>query len=527
MAVTVETRGARGVAFDPAGFGWFLFAVAAGLPLFWTGLAGLAAEWSRPEYSHGPIIPLLSFYIFLRETKAVPPPVRPVTDRWPGVLVIATALTMALLGNLVAIDDIVFYALIVWTAGLILVGFGFSRGVVFWASVVHLVFMLPLPQFLYWKLTVELQFVSSEIGVWLVRAAGVPVFLDGNVIDLGTYKLLVAEACSGLRYLFPIMSFSYVFAVLYRGPFWHRIALLLAAAPIAVLMNALRIGAIGILVDRYGIGQAEGFLHFFEGWVIFLSCVGLLFLLAIGLQRLTRHPRPLSEAVDLDFSGLGAELRRVLTLAPSRAMVAAACLTAALSAAWVLAPARPVAAIERDPFSLMPRELAGWSGAVRGLEPAIEAVLGADDYVAASFSNPEETAPVDLFAAYYLSQTGTEGIHSPEVCIPAGGWEIVAIAPVQVRLAGGTGFRANRAVIRKDLETQLVYYWFETGGRRLTNDFAVKFYTVADGLLRGRTDGALVRVITPIGPDGAAAAEARLARFLEASLGRLGRHLPE
>ena len=102
---------------------------------------------------------------------------------------------------------------------------------------------------------------------------GVPVYLDGNVIDLGVYKLQVAEACSGLRYLFPIMSFTYVFAVLYRGPLWHKLVLLALAVPIAVLMNAVRIGIIGILVDRYGIAQAEGFLHVFEGWVVFLSCI--------------------------------------------------------------------------------------------------------------------------------------------------------------------------------------------------------------------------------------------------------------
>ena len=76
---------------------------------------------------------------------------------------------------------------------------------------------------------------------------GVPVFLDGNIIDLGVYKLQVAEACSGLRYLFPIMSFSYVFAVLYRGSVWHKIVLLLAAVPIAVVMNSIRIGVIGLL----------------------------------------------------------------------------------------------------------------------------------------------------------------------------------------------------------------------------------------------------------------------------------------
>ena len=138
-----------------------------------------------------------------------------------------------------------------------------------------------------------------------------PVFLDGNVIDLGVYKLQVAEACSGLRYLFPIMSFTYVFAVLYRGPVWHKLVLLLSAVPLAVLMNSVRIGVIGILVDRYGIAQAEGFLHVFEGWVIFLSCIAILFGMAKAMQRLSGDRRPLGEALDLDFSGLGAQIARV------------------------------------------------------------------------------------------------------------------------------------------------------------------------------------------------------------------------
>ena len=67
------------------------------------------------------------------------------------------------------INDIVFYALIVWIFGLVLTLFGARRGIVFWPSVLHLVFMLPLPQFLYWRFNTGLQFVSSEIGVWLRR----------------------------------------------------------------------------------------------------------------------------------------------------------------------------------------------------------------------------------------------------------------------------------------------------------------------------------------------------------------------
>jgi exosortase D (VPLPA-CTERM-specific) len=511
------------------GLFWLGIAVVSTLPLFWIGLTGLAEAWSRPEFSHGPVIPVLSFYMFLRELKAVPPVPGPVRDRWPGVALIGLGLGLAVIGNLVRIDDIVFYALIVWVAGMVLTGFGWARGRAFWPSVLHLVFMLPLPQFLYWEINTALQLVSSQIGVGLVRLAAVPVFLDGNIIDLGIYKLQVAEACSGLRYLFPIMSFTYVFAVLYRGPAWHKLVLLLSAVPLAVLMNSVRIGVIGILVDARGIAQAEGFLHAFEGWVIFLACIAILFLMAKAMQRLSGDRRPLGEALEMDFSGLGAEIGRVRGVAPSAGLIAAACLTAAISAAWALAPARAVAVPAREPFGLFPSRVGDWTGTRGALAPSVEATLGADDYLAAYYRSPDEAAGVDLFLTYYEVQTDGDAIHSPEVCLPGAGWEVFSIDPVEVTLPG-TGFATfalNRAVIQKGLEKQLVYFWFEGRGRRLTSDFAAKFYTVADGMTMGRSDGGLVRVITPVGPGGEAEADARLRRFLADAADRLPRFIPE
>jgi exosortase D (VPLPA-CTERM-specific) len=528
MSVTVHPRdgGVARLAVDPAGLAWFLVAVVAALPLFWIGFTGLAAAWTRPEFSHGPVIPLLSFYMFLREMRAVPPSAAPVTDRGAGVAVVVLALLVALMGNLVRIDDIVFYAMIVWVGGLVLTLFGLRRGILFWPSVLHLVSMLPLPQFLYWRVATGLQHVSSEIGVALVGALGVPVFLDGNIIDLGVYKLQVAEACSGLRYLFPIMSFSYVFAVLYRGSVWHKVVLLLLAVPIAVLMNSVRIGIIGVLVDRYGIAQAEGFLHVFEGWVIFLSCIALLFATVKGMQWLSGDRRPLGEAIDLDFTGLGGQLARVLTIPASRGLVAAALLTAALAAAWLLAPRTAAEPAPRDPFALFPMQLDDWSGARATLPPNMEATLGADDYLASVWHSPGEAEPVDFFLSFYRSQTEGEAIHSPEVCLPATGWEVARIAQVTVPVAG-RAMPLNRAIIQKGLEKQLVYYWFEGRGRQMTNDFAAKFYTVADSMTRGRTDGGLVRIITPLGAGGEAEADARLQRFMAAGLDRLPRFIPE
>ena len=510
--------------------------VLASLPLFWTGFVSLIEAWATPEYSHGPIIPLISLYLFLREMRKLgpPAPAEQVRDRWPGVAVLAMGLGLAALGNLMGIPDIVTYGLIVWTAGLVLIAFGWARGRHHQLPVLHLIFMLPLPQALYWQLTIFLQGVSSELGVAFVALAGIPVYLDGNIIDLGVYKLQVAEACSGLRYLFPILSFSYLFAILYRGPLWHKAVLLLAAAPITVFMNSVRIGIIGILVDSYGIEHAEGFLHAFEGWVIFLACVGILMVMAWGLQRLRARPLPFAEAIDLDFDGFGTEIARLRGMAASAALGVAIALTAAGSA-WVATSPFSAAdpALSRESFRLFPRSLGPWSGAQRQLEPEIEAILDADDTLLADYIAPDETAPVNLFSVWFANQT-RGAIHSPEVCLPAGGWEVFSLAPHSVSLprapgleAGFERFEVNRAVIQKGFDKQLVYYWFEQRGQRLTGDFATKLLTLRDRLTEGRADGGLMRVITPIPPDETEAqADARLTRFLAEALQRLPQFIP-
>jgi exosortase D (VPLPA-CTERM-specific) len=515
-------------ALSPLGLAWFLALVFAPLPVFWLGLVSLGRAWSTAEYSHGPLIPAISLYLFLRELRRETPADRALpVDRRPGLAVLLFALLFGIFGNLVRIPDVVTYAYILWVGGVVLVVMGWARGRHHQLPVLHLVFMLPLPTFVYLKFTVFLQGISSELGVWFVRLAGVPVYLEGNIIDLGIYKLQVAEACSGLRYLFPILSFSYLFGILYRGPFWHKAVLFLMAAPLTIFMNSVRIGIIGVMVNSYGIGHAEGFLHFFEGWVIFGACVAILFLTAIALQRLTPNPKPLSVTIDLDTEGLGHEMRRILAVPPSAGLAAAALLSLAVALAFVAAPPRQAAEVDRDPFLLYPRNLGAWSGVPEPLEPDIARVLGADDYINATWQAAGEV-PVNLFVAWYARQTEGEGIHSPEVCLPVGGWEVFSIDPHPVSLPGTPygDFTVNRAVIQKGLSKQLVYYWFEQRGKRMTNDYAAKASVVWDSLTLGRTDGALMRVTTPIEAGDEAAADARLVRFLELSMERMPRFVP-
>lgn len=166
--------------------------------------------------------------------------------------------------------------------------------------------------------------------------------MKSNIIDLGVYKLQVAKACSGLRNLFPILSFSDIFGIFYRDSFWNKAVLFLMAVPLTVLMNSFRIRMIGVLVNNYGIGDAEGFLHFFECWVIFGACIGILFLSSIALQRRTANPKPLVDTIDLDFSGFGTQLCRFTGVAASRGLRTGALLSLAVGTAFVVAPERPI-----------------------------------------------------------------------------------------------------------------------------------------------------------------------------------------
>ena len=523
--------------FQTWGLVWLALAVIGAGVYFQTGIAALLEAWSTPEYSHGPLIPVLSAFLFLRHLKSIPVLPGPVTDRGPGIAVLILAFLLGGVGRLIQIQDFVAYAMILWVGGIILISFGWRQGRVFWPSVLHLVYMLPLPGVLYYGLSTWLQGVSSHLGVWFLQLASVPVFLDGNIIDLGVYKLHVAEACSGLRYLFPILSFSYIFAVLYRGPTWHKAVLLLSAAPITVVMNAVRIAIAGVGVDRFGLEFVEGLTHFFEGWVIFLACVILLFLLAWLLLLLQPGRMGLLDALDLNTDGLATQAARLRLVEPSRALIGTAVVMLAGAIVWQSIPPRPLAMVEREPFYDFPSRLGDWTASPPNrLDPATEKILAADDYHAVTLTKAGEAQPVDFFVAWYRDQM-TGGTHSPTVCLPGAGWEIADLEPVQSPdgigdggIGGGIGgapFTLNRAVIQKGLERMLVYYWYDQQGVRTSSSYYAKYLLTVSKVRSGRSDGALVRLITPIARgESDATAEARLKDALRDVVGPLPRFVP-
>ena len=505
---------------------WMLFAAAALLLLigFSDSLKPMMNEW-LDQYSHALLIPLISAYLIWQQRGALARiEFRP---RWEGVAVTVLGGGIHLVGQLSSIFTLSQWGLLICIYGLLLSFIGWNGSRPIMGPLAILALMIPLPEFVLKDLSGGLQLISSRLGVAFMRLCGVTVFLEGNIIDLGSYKLQVAEACSGLRYLFPLMTLSILMAYLFRAPWWKRLVLFLSSIPISVLMNSLRVGAIGVLVEHWGSQMAEGFLHQFQGWAVFMVSFALLVMEMMLLAQLSSPRAPWREVFGLTAAPVlpaPPALRRVPASLPAALLA-----VLAIALVSVAIPYRSDAVPPRRALVDFPSDLGGRAAHRESLDPESLTSLGLNDYLLANYVRPGAT-PINLYIAWYDSQQAGRSAHSPASCLPGGGWQISRFSQIDVAKVrvGTTPLRVNRAVIRYGSRTQLVYYWFQQRGRVVTNEYLVKWFLFWDGLLRNRSDGALIRVSIPVSSDAPEhSADRELARFLSQIAPRLRGFIPD
>ena len=505
---------------------------AAGLALAWAfrdAIELLIQVWSTSEeYGYGYAIPAIAaFFIWQKKNEIAE---IPFTGSWIGALLLLFGGLLLVLGELATLYTVIQYGFVVSLSGLVYALVGWRAFKVLLAPMAVLLFMIPLPGFLYQNLSAELQLISSQIGVAVIRLFGISVYLEGNVIDLGAYKLQVVEACSGLRYLFPLTSLAFIAAYLFRGALWKKAIIFVSSAPITVFMNSFRIGVIGVLVEYGGPGQAEGFLHDFEGWVVFMGCMAILILEMWILAKVGRDSLPFSEAFAVTFpeplSNADSPFRARSLPMPFKVALPVVVLIAFIP--QVLG-GRVEQVPQRPSFAEFPMRVGDWQGKRDSLEQIYIDTLKFEDYVIADYRNSQQE-PVNFYVAYYGSQRKGESAHSPRSCIPGGGWRIASHERKLVPLQAGSDSAVpiNRLLIQKGEYKQLVYYWFQGRGRNITNEYLVKWYIFWDALTRNRTDGALVRLTTFLQPgDDPADGDKRLMAFLKQVADPLRDYIPE
>ncbi len=472
--------------------------------LYADSLRFLMQTWLEDDnYSHGPFIPLISLYlIWLRRTQ-----LQTVERRgsWWGLPIVAVGLLVYIVGEFAAMYAVVHFSLWIVIVGLLACAIGLSGIHLLAFPLLYLLAALPLPVFLQNELSSRLQLWSSALGIGCLQLVGVMAYREGNVIDLGPIQLQVVEACSGIRYLFPLMALTLLCAYLYRESFWKRALLVLSSIPISILLNGFRIGAIGILVEAYGGSAAEGFSHFFEGWVFFVASLGLLcaemWLLARVGSSATRRPfaqliGPPAAAVSA--STLAVHPSTAARVSPAPLLAGGVLLILAAFAAPSVAP-HDFPPPARQSLLDFPLQLGEWGGISSVMERQYLDALQLDDYVLADYSAVEKV-PVNVYVAYYQSPKKGLSSHSPRQCIPGGGWEITSFETVRLDHASGTApaLDVNRVAIQKGGQKQIVYYWFKQRDRLITSEYLVKFFLFWDSLTRHRSDGALVRLVSSV-----------------------------
>jgi len=470
-------------------------------------LAYMVGQWESEEYNHSFLIPLIAILLLLQKVPALN--ARPVETSWFGVGALCVTLVMLVVGELSALYSIVQYAYVGIIGSIFLTLLGMRGFKLIWIPLCYLLFMVPIPGFLLNNLSQSLQLISSEIGVFVIRLFDISVYLEGNVIDLGTYQLQVVEACSGLRYLFPLSSFGFLVAYLFQAPIWQRAVLFISTGPITVLMNSFRIGVIGVLVENWGIGQAEGFLHYFEGWVIFVACLALLVSEIWLFHKLSGVAGSMWDRLDLSFDSKTISALSFVRSEKFSPLIAAIVILGVSVVALQMVEERDEVHPKRSAFVQFPLIHQDWIGRQGYIENNVLDTLKLTDYVMSDYKHPQFDLPVNFYVAYYESQRKGASIHSPRSCIPGGGWEIESLATKNVGSSSGGLELVNRVLIRKGDNRQLVYYWFQQRNRVLTNEYVVKWYLFWDSLTKSRTDGALVRLVVPI-PDGYSIEEAEL-----------------
>jgi exosortase len=252
--------------------------------LYGPTLKGLIQQWWRdPDYSYGFFVPLFSAYVLWhRRDRWLKSDIKPANF---GFLVMLGAIGLLLLGSLGAELFTSRVSLLVLLAGMILFlcGTKVLRDVSF--PLGFLIFMIPLPVIIYNQITFPLQLIASRWATSWLELAQVPVLRDGNVLVFANYSLGVIEACSGIRSLMSLLALAVAYGHLAERRRWARYALVVLTVPTTLVTNALRITMAGALAHRFGAVAAEGFLHEFSGWAIFLSALALMFGCHWVLQR--------------------------------------------------------------------------------------------------------------------------------------------------------------------------------------------------------------------------------------------------
>ena len=493
-------------------------------------LAKLGKDWWTDEnYSHGLLVPFVIGFIVWMEFDELQKVFKK-PKFWFGSGLILAALLMLLGGTLGAELFTQRISFVLILVGIVIYFFGTKILQLLVVPFVLLLLAIPIPQIIFNKIAFPLQIYASQIAVWGIRLFGIPTVRKGNVFEIlpdGATQIIaleVVEACSGIRSLMTLMTLALILAYFTRTKhgftdkgwfdflknydFWRTAFLMLSAIPIAVLTNAARVTATGVLTYYYGKQATESTLHEVLGWLVYVVALGLLFAVNYSLKRLQitdyRLPnKPEITDANLEFETNKSEDQKISRspfLPFSSSVLIVVLVIGGVFINWF--ERRGEAEVQRKPLAELPQTLGDWrqKGDEMRFGEATESVLRVTDYTQREYLLPDNRSG-NLYVGYYASQRSGATYHSPQNCLPGAGWTMREPEIIEIKLPNGKTFTANRYRVENGVYDAIMIYWYQGRGRTEASEYRDKINTVWDSVTRRRTDGAMVRVMTSVGND--------------------------
>lgn len=179
-------------------------------------------------------------------------------------------------------------------------------------------------------------------------------------------------------------------------------------------------------------------------------------------------------------------------------------------------------------LAALPLAVGPWAGLPVEISPKILDALGPGEFLDRNYRRGLGVPVVDLFVAYFPSQRTGDTIHSPRNCLPGAGWTPIESGRILLPQPDGHSVPINRYVVAQGGERLLVLYWYQAHGRIVASEYWAKFYLVTDSIHLNRTDGALVRVMTPlVSGENPESAQRRATDFISSLLPLLDNYVPK
>ncbi len=463
---------------------------------YWNTALSMVEVWGGSEtFNHGfLILPIACYLAWLRYPRQLD---KTPEGSWLGLGVIGLGAAAWWLGDAAGVQLVAHFAFVVMLQGVILAALGWRCYKAMLFPALYLFLMVPFGEFA----ILPLQDLTADYTVMLARASGIPVFIDGLYIDIPGGSFLVAEACSGVRYLIATFALGLLVQDLLFVSRWRKALILVLSLVIPIIANVIRAYLILTVAYVSDFEIAVGVDHILYGWVFF--AVVTLLLIAIAF-RFREPPAPLPEQQPEPALPHRSPARRAAPLAAGLLLAVMVPVSNAVSGP----PTAPVASLEIP----LPEVGRTWQQASADASDWSGIYPYADASMLTRFENAD--GPVDLYVASYAwERPEAELINYKNHMTGGRPWDIVGVA------RGSALFEDQQQAlvslkIKRGQHERLIWYFYRIDGEQTADPRFAKLLKIKAKLLNGYSPASVIAVSTPIGDDTVAEASERLSTFL-------------